>query len=281
MHINSEYILDSSDHFYLSTLQQTKELLYYAISIGCFQCVPGYIVDRRNFDSFLLLLMLDGTLMYQTPLSNGYVSPGDILLLDCHAPHMYAAQSNCSFMFIHFDGAQSAQLYQAIVKRNGNALSLHHIERFTDWLGSLLHSAKLQLFVNEAEVSVQIYTTLVTLLSARGYAGSSLSKNKAIDQAIDYILNHLSDKLTVEGVAAHVGYSTSYFSRVFHQETGCSPYHFVLQCRIDRAQQLLHTTKDSISDIAYQLGFASFANFCYTFRKETGYSPKAYRHLPI
>ncbi|MEG2950796.1 MAG: AraC family transcriptional regulator [Clostridia bacterium] len=278
---NSVYILESSVHCYLSTLQQTKDLLYYPLSAGCFQCVPGYVVNRQCFDSYLLLVMLDGKLQYETPQSNGFVSPGEVLLLDCHAPHRYAAHSSCSFVFIHFDGAQSEQFYRTITKQHGNVLSLHHTEQITDWMGTLLQSAVKKQLLNEADTSVQIYTTLVMLLSASGYLGISSSTNQAIDDSIIYILSHLSDKLTVEDIAMHIGYSASYFSRIFQQQTGCSPYRFVLRCRIEAAQLRLHTSRDSIFDIAVKLGFGSFSSFCYTFRKETGYSPNEYRRLPI
>ena len=46
---------------------------------------------------------------------------------------------------------------------------------------------------------------------------------------------------------------------------------------MDYAMQLLQTTRLSVQDIAFQVGFNSIANFCYAFRKEKGMSPHEYR----
>ena len=56
-----------------------------------------------------------------------------------------------------------------------------------------------------------------------------------------------------------------------------SPYQFVVKSRIERAAQLLETTRIPIQDIAFQTGFNSVANFCYAFRKSHGISPQQYR----
>ena len=47
------------------------------------------------------------------------------------------------------------------------------------------------------------------------------------------------------------------------------------------AQQLLQTTRMTVQEIAFQCGFNSAANFCYTFRRLVGTSPHAYRKQPL
>ena len=78
-------------------------------------------------------------------------------------------------------------------------------------------------------------------------------------------------------MAASTGYSASYFSHLFAEDTGMSPYQFVVRSRVEHAQQLLMTTRMTVQEIAFQCGFNSAANFCYTFRRMTGVSPHAYR----
>ncbi|MGI6344578.1 MAG: helix-turn-helix domain-containing protein [Bacillota bacterium] len=49
--------------------------------------------------------------------------------------------------------------------------------------------------------------------------------------------------------------------------------------RIQKAQRLLRETDLTISAISQECGFESPSYFSATFRRETGYSPSAYRRL--
>jgi len=135
--------------------------------------------------------------------------------------------------------------------------------------------------LNEGQTSALLHSILMQLLEASGAAGSGTVGNSLVDRAIAYIQEHLTDKLSVETIAAHVGYSTGYFSHLFTEETGMSPYQFVVRSRVEHAQQLLQTTQLSVQDVAFQSGFNSAANFCYTFRRFTGESPHEYRRRPM
>ena len=61
------------------------------------------------------------------------------------------------------------------------------------------------------------------------------------------------------------------------EELGITPAEYITLQKMDRAQMLLKTTDDSITDIAYQLGFSSSNYFCSVFKKTLSYSPAAYR----
>jgi AraC family transcriptional regulator len=52
----------------------------------------------------------------------------------------------------------------------------------------------------------------------------------------------------------------------------------ILQCRIERAKQLLRTTQLPIMEIAFQVGCKNHSYFSKLFRKLTGMSPRTYRN---
>ena len=52
----------------------------------------------------------------------------------------------------------------------------------------------------------------------------SLITNEAVNCAIDYILQHIHERLSVDDVAAHCHFSKYHFSRMFKEETGESVY---------------------------------------------------------
>ena len=281
MQLDPQYYESSSEHYYVPQPIGRESLLYYPVSVGYFDCKPSYGLQRNVFSSYLLLVMLTGSLSYQTRLSRGTARAGQVLLLDCNAPHAYAAQGKCSFTFLHFAGAQSQALYDEIVRNVGNLIPMASPNELHESIGELLFAMRSDHRLNEAETSALIYSMLMKLLEHSGASGAGSSGNPVVDRAIGYIQSHLTDKLSVEEIAANAGYSASYFSHLFAEETGLSPYQFVVKSRIEHAQQLLKTTRQTVQEIAFQCGFNSAANFCYTFRKLVGTSPHEYRRRPL
>ncbi|MBE9138668.1 helix-turn-helix transcriptional regulator [Nodosilinea sp. LEGE 07088] len=101
--------------------------------------------------------------------------------------------------------------------------------------------------------------------------------DRKLGQSIDYIQAHLSDDLSVEAVAAHIGMSRYYFSRQFQQSVGISPYQYVLQQRVEKAKSLLHREDLTITDIALECGFIDSSHLARQFRKVVGVPPSVYR----
>ena len=73
------------------------------------------------------------------------------------------------------------------------------------------------------------------------------------------------------------GVSGAHFARSFKQAFGIPPHRYLLTRRIERAMALLRETELSITDIAFDTGWASLGTFGRTFRDITGDSPGAVR----
>ena len=96
-------------------------------------------------------------------------------------------------------------------------------------------------------------------------------------KCIDYIYEHLREDLTVNSLAVYCGLNPSYLSQLFYTETGTHLKEFVLNPKIDTAQNLLKYSDLSYLDISVSLGFSSQSSFIYAFRKITGTTPKRFR----
>ena len=83
----------------------------------------------------------------------------------------------------------------------------------------------------------------------------------------------------MQKLADEVHMSTSHFSRVFKQQTGFSPYDYVLISRLNRAKDLLQKAEMSVAEIAYETGFNSESNFICFFTENEGISPGKFRKL--
>lgn len=74
--------------------------------------------------------------------------------------------------------------------------------------------------------------------------------------------------------------SESQLTRRFRSRYGCSPYAYLLDCRIKLAKTMLINTAYPVADIARKCGFDSQYYFSSLFKKKTGVSPSAYRGIP-
>jgi AraC family transcriptional regulator len=64
---------------------------------------------------------------------------------------------------------------------------------------------------------------------------------------------------------------------LFKQSTGLTPHQYVIQCRVERAKQLLLQGELTIADIAYRVGFANQSHLNRHFKRLFGVTPKAIR----
>lgn len=99
-----------------------------------------------------------------------------------------------------------------------------------------------------------------------------------LKHTIEYINDNLSTHLSLRVLSTKLGMSPYYFERLFKQSVGQTPHQYILQCRIERAKQLLQTTQLPIMEIAFQVGCKNHSHFSKLFRKLTGMSPRTYRN---
>lgn len=101
--------------------------------------------------------------------------------------------------------------------------------------------------------------------------------NQTINQAIDYILEHINDELSVDDVAAQCHFSKYYFSRMFKEETGESVYAFIKRLKLEQSAFRLKVEPDrAVTDIGYDFGYSP-SNYSWMFRKQYQTNPVDFR----
>lgn len=99
---------------------------------------------------------------------------------------------------------------------------------------------------------------------------------------IHYYENDQADQKgipSVEYCAKQLNLSPNYLSDLLKRETGKTTLEHIHYFLIERAKNSLLNSSDTISGIAYSLGFEYPQHFSNLFKSKTGVSPKEYRHL--
>jgi AraC-like DNA-binding protein len=93
----------------------------------------------------------------------------------------------------------------------------------------------------------------------------------------EYVDTHVHRNIDLETLASNAQLSVYHFARAFKQSTGVTPHGYLLQRRVERAQELLVRTDLPLSEIALETGFADHSHFARKFRRLTGISPSEAR----
>lgn len=98
-----------------------------------------------------------------------------------------------------------------------------------------------------------------------------------LQPVLQYMDNHLDDRLLVEKCSQLVNMSYYYFVKYFKKALGISFTEFMQQKRIRKAEQLLLTTEYSIAEIGEQIGMQNMSHFYKLFKRLNGHSPNDFR----
>ncbi|MFD4867452.1 helix-turn-helix domain-containing protein [Streptomyces sp. NPDC058412] len=98
-----------------------------------------------------------------------------------------------------------------------------------------------------------------------------------VGEVIEWMARHLEDEITVEQLAERAHMSPRTFARRFLQETGTTPYKWVLRQRVLLAQELLESTGETVDAIAGRCGFGNAAALRHHFLRTLGTTPNSFR----
>lgn len=98
---------------------------------------------------------------------------------------------------------------------------------------------------------------------------------------LEWIGDNFYEQPRLEDLARKLGYSTRMIQLHFKKTHGMTIGDYIHNRRLYRACVMLRMTNLSIGEIALQLHFGNYNNFCRAFKKKLHFTPRAFRMLPI
>ena len=143
------------------------------------------------------------------------------------------------------------------VDKHSKTLLVNHIELLLNYC---MRFYEMQ-FITRGKTNRDVLTRFENLLDE--YFESTLAEQDGLPT-----VKYFADKLCL---------SSNYFGDMFKKETGKSPQEYIQEKVIELAKERISGTADTVSQIAYSLGFQYPQHFCRLFKKRVGYTPSEYR----
>jgi AraC family transcriptional regulator len=133
-----------------------------------------------------------------------------------------------------------------------------------------------------AALELQSLASLLYLETMRGlHAYPEERRSRLSDREFKAVCalieSKLGSDLTCAQLAAAAGVPLRVIFDGIKLRTGMTPYRFVIECRITRAQEMLQTTQAPISEIALACGFSSQQHLTSAFSARLGMTPHQVR----
>lgn len=109
------------------------------------------------------------------------------------------------------------------------------------------------------------------------FNGQKHHDDEAIKQAQEYIESKPQEKISVEELSARFAVGRRNFDRRFFKATGNTPLEYAQRVKIELAKRALESSRKTISEVMYEVGYTDVKAFREVFRKITGMSPLAYK----
>lgn len=235
---------------------------------------------QASYDEWFLVIPIRGCFSCTMQSRTQMISEGDLCFFPPGIPFSRHVVEELDFHYIHITWNCSEDRLKSLHCYPVGFISLSNKSR----LQNSLHMLGLIAF-NHSLLHTEITTHYVRdiwLQYLADYTNTfcelpTLTNDPAINQAIDFINNHLHMPVPMSEVAKQCQLSHTQFSKRFSKVVGLSPVKYLTYMKIKKAQTLLSDTELPISDIAFMCGYESPFYFSKRFHKTVGISPRAYR----
>lgn len=213
--------------------------------------------------------------------------PGDIWINPPYTPFTHNIDVACDFLIVniskerlykHFNGNVPEEV-EFLNNYNINDKTLEHLmyllmfEVDNKGVNGANHlDGILDMFSNYFIEHFSNYNDIV-----RERTVSSVITMSDIELIDDYIDSNLEYSISIEELAEQVSLSKFYFLKEFKRLMFVTPYQYIVSRKIEEAKQRVTEGIDSMTKIAYDLGFSDSSHFTRTFKRVVGVTPKEYK----
>lgn len=225
------------------------------------------VINRINEQNYLMVYAIDGKADYEIDGNRYKISKGDLLFFDRGQPHTSYADPEDPWKFI-------------TVAFKAKNLNLHDFPLITHVSNSDFFKKLFKLLNYEWTAKKTGYHMccrgIVTELLCHLLRENEITHNKGftIENIRQHIAENFEKEFNIDELSSMAGISTSHFHRLFKEHTGLGAIQYLNVIRINKACELMQSGGyNSISEVAYAVGYNDIYYFSRLFKKTTGFPP--------
>ena len=109
------------------------------------------------------------------------------------------------------------------------------------------------------------------------FTGQKSHSDEMVKKAQAYIETNIDEKISIEDLSSKFAVGRRNFDRRFIKATGNTPVEYSQRVKIESAKKAFESTRKTINEVMYEVGYSDVKAFREVFRKITGMSPLEYR----
>ncbi len=247
---------------------------------------PDYHLDGRYRKAeegrFFFQYTLSGTGYYRDANGEYHLRRGEGFLCrnsDESVAYGYpeGATEPWSFIWFGFIGNGAAELVESLNRSNGSIYSLDPEDALLEPFLSYKNMNGLTLDLNAASSARIVYDFLLGLVDMTMPDTTEDGHTIIAQKAMRYVRENISGDINANDISCYLDLSREHFTRVFKEQTGFTPYQYILRQKMLRACRYLKETDLSQKEIALKVGYSEVANFSRSFTRFVKLSPGNYR----
>ena len=255
----------------------------YMTEFGHFYANPGYYTRRDGKMAALLFYTREGQGVLNWKGQVCSLTPGTAVVIYCDSYHAYRTgdAGEWEFFWAHLDGPGLAG-YAPMLMERLTPVKVLSPGRMEEEFFRLENLDPRRGVLARAETSQCLGAMLLEMLASLGAEEpGDMPGRGEVNALAEYIRQHMAESIGMPEFERVANLSKYHLIRLFRQQMGVPPYHYLHQCRIQRAQELLRTTSRTVAEIGAQVGYADPVNFIRHFRDILGVTPAKYRRESI
>ena len=212
--------------------------------------------------------------------------PGSLSLVPAGLCPVMRAETEFHLVASALDSTLVSELYSELERcpEEELRLQLHFQDPAAQQLMTLLLADANEGFSTERLYTEYLAQALAVRVLYQGEQTRPETKNRGASALPRHVLRRVIERmrcfdsdLSLQALANESGYSRVHFVRLFRAATGYSPHNYLLNLKLERAQESLKNPSMSLIDIALDCGFSSHSHMSRLFHKIVGVTPSAYR----
>ncbi len=239
-------------------------------------------VNRQNDRHCLFKYSLRGTGVFRDASGEHMVEPGQGFLCEIRDPdtaYYYPPESTeeWEFVYLCFGGQSATELVREITERYGPIFEVPMTDPIIQRMLGFERYDGVHREMPAPQGAAIVYELLTGLSARREAEWRDDAANLLVRRAREVVAESDDPGLNATELAEALGVSREHLTRVFGQETGATPYQYIVRQRMLRACRLLKDSNLSVKEISAQMGYSDPAHFNRVFRQTVLMPPSEFR----